>query len=655
MNITKRFLSILLFAAISVGVWALEQDDDGYYLIGSVQDWKDFAALVNNDKGYTVRNVRMTADINLGNDQTMIGRSYNGSYYHYDGTFDGQGHTLTINYTGTSLSVYYAPFCLVRNCTIKNLKVKSCISSYFRDDTWTYVGGLVGQSRSFPCNIENCHVNVDFASPYNTVYGGLVSYTEWSANISDCLIEGTVTGGDGRDYCCPFIGLINSSKTSSINNSLSTVTVTNVEVFNGAYYSGTVTINNCFSTPVGNLGTQQCYVWNDEQLADGYVAYKLQDNREDLIWGQLIGTDTAPLFTSEENKRVYRGGTNGLTNNPNQEIVGIKKDKDGIYLISNYFDWEDFSTIVEHNNDAKARMTTDVDLGSIQAKIGHPNASSPAYYYKGTFDGQGHTLTVHYIPDASDTDAMSSPFPNISEATIKNLHIAGTLENTTSCHSAPIGMCRSGTSTIEKVWSSLIVNDTKTSWDEVASLVSCVDGYSGGNLIMTDCLFTGTINSSGSYNGCFFGYTNSGGSTTVSNCLSLGLFNYSGSNYGFTNNSGPLTNCYVKQFPLTIPTEMQVTDATLSDATDKGITAKLNNGRTGYEAPWVLDPNTNQPMLKIFILNNFGITTGEAIQVTSDKKQVTCEVWYSISGQKLSGRPAERGFYIRNGKKIVVN
>ena len=250
---------------------------------------------------------------------------------------------------------------------------------------------------------------------------------------------------------------------------------------------------------------------------------------------------------------------------------------------------------------------------------------------------------------------MSSPFPNISEATIKNLHIAGTLENTTSCHSAPIGMCRSGTSTIEKVWSSLIVNDTKTSWDEVASLVSCVDGYSGGNLIMTDCLFTGTINSSGSYNGCFFGYTNSGGSTTVSNCLSLGLFNYSGSNYGFTNNSGPLTNCYVKQFPLTIPTEMQVTDATLSDATDKGITAKLNNGRTGYEAPWVLDPNTNQPMLKIFILNNFGITTGEAIQVTSDKKQVTCEVWYSISGQKLSGRPAERGFYIRNGKKIVVN
>ena len=29
--------------------------------------------------------------------------------------------------------------------------------------------------------------------------------------------------------------------------------------------------------------------------------------------------------------------------------------------------------------------------------------------------------------------------------------------------------------------------------------------------------------------------------------------------------------------------------------------------------------------------------------------------WYSIDGRRLSGRPAQRGVYIRNGKKMLIN
>lgn len=49
------------------------------------------------------------------------------------------------------------------------------------------------------------------------------------------------------------------------------------------------------------------------------------------------------------------------------------------------------------------------------------------------------------------------------------------------------------------------------------------------------------------------------------------------------------------------------------------------------------------------------IATGEAMQVTSDKSQVTSESWYTIDGRKLNGKPNAKGIYIHNGKKAIVN
>ena len=95
----------------------------------------------------------------------------------------------------------------------------------------------------------------------------------------------------------------------------------------------------------------------------------------------------------------------------------------------------------------------------------------------------------------------------------------------------------------------------------------------------------------------------------------------------------------------------QATTTTLSDGT---VTSGLNADRTGDNAPWIQDPVTNLPILKSFVSNNSGISTGEAIQVHSSKFIVQSESWYSISGQKLSGKPTAKGIYIRNGKKIIV-
>lgn len=69
------FLALLL--TMTQSAWALSQQD-GYYIIGSAQDLKDFAALVNS--GSTTANGKLIAPIDLqgseSNQWTPIGTGY---------------------------------------------------------------------------------------------------------------------------------------------------------------------------------------------------------------------------------------------------------------------------------------------------------------------------------------------------------------------------------------------------------------------------------------------------------------------------------------------------------------------------------------------------------------------------------------------------
>ena len=61
-------------------------------------------------------------------------------------------------------------------------------------------------------------------------------------------------------------------------------------------------------------------------------------------------------------------------------------------------------------------------------------------------------------------------------------------------------------------------------------------------------------------------------------------------------------------------------------------------------------------MLKSFVSKNSGISTG-FIPIENGKLEMENEAngWYSISGQKLKGKPAAKGIYIRKGKKVIIN
>ena len=269
----------------------------------------------------------------------------------------------------------------------------------------------------------------------------------------------------------------------------------------------------------------------------------------------------------------------------------IEQDSDGYYLIGSVQDWKNFAELVNSgtNTAANAKMIADVDLGDDQTYISpdwHGEFSN--LHYHGTFDGQGHTLTVHYNSDKY----FHTPFSQTSGATIKNLHVAGTIKSTSSGPSHMSGLISNsaGNDVIQNVWVSADITGGSHSWIECGAFIGC---NNCGNSTITDCLFTGSITTTGGNNGCFAGWVQSynPSSITTTNCLSTGTFNIGSGSVS----RGTLNNCYVKSYPYSIPSAMQVTDVQLADGT---IATALQADRS--EEIWVQDPVLGTPMLNIF-------------------------------------------------------
>ncbi|WP_155808425.1 hypothetical protein [Xylanibacter brevis] len=589
----------------------IAQDGEGYYLVGSVQNWKEFVVLSQMEaspKG------KLVADINLGDEQAKIA-TFEG------GIFDGQGHTITINLSTTTQ--YVGLFCDIIDATIKNLHVTGSINTTNR-----FVGGMVGRVYYGTSTIQNCWSSVNVTTTYSGdgVQGGMVGCVNGTLNISDCLYDGALNGSSAYTWG-GFVGWLYGS--TNISNCLFASDEMNVGAsYTATHVAGGGTITNCYYKNV--MGSAQGTEATTAELADGTTAYKLQNNRGDMVWGQRIGTDAMPVLTNDENYRVYRSKTGGYTNNPEEAYEGIQQDGEGNYLLGSLRDWQEFAEIVNSgtNAAANAKMTADIDLGDDQTHIGSVTEGAKPFY-EGVFDGQGHTLTVNYV---GGSNQIVAPFTHTSNATIKNLHVAGSIQSSYA-YIGVVGMAGSG-SLISKVWMSATMNTTQGGWVQSAAIA----GYCDGSI--QDCLFTGTYTSNGGgYMGGFYGYTNA--SPTITNCLSTGTFSQ-----GNWQGNGVHTNCYLKQYPTDLTQGCSwATDETLTNGT---IATSLQNGRG--EEVWVQDPITNQPMLALFA-NLVTLTDGDDLSALLTRAGKTCQVNYSRSYSEGKSSTVCMPFAFKRGSK----
>ena len=490
----------------------------------------------------------------------------------YSGTFDGQGHTLTINWnTGTSIRV--SPFQSVKNTTIKNLHVKGEIKSK-ADGLTGLINNVYGTT-----TISGCIIEVNLKA--KTILAGMVRLAIGNAKltITDCIVKGdfTVTkkGGKIRGFVCRQYG--NCTLTNCLY--LGTNNANNNE--NYTFAGDNTEVNNCYYlNPCGKAqGTQV----TAERLKSGEMAKLLQGDRTENVWGQTLGTDTIPQPTDDATKRVYevkfvyngevkatRYATNGqsihgglptaqdllgtgynphhyyaiafadgfnasTTVTADRQVTVSITEKD-CYEIASKADWQAFCALVEDGQTAvDAKMTKDVDLETDITMAG--TANKP---YAGTFDGQGHTLKIDW--NAGSVNDVA-PFGRVNGATIKNLRTEGSIRSDGYYLGGLIDEAAGGNITVANCVSAVNITSSYTS-DRCGAggLISFI--YTNTQVTITDCLVKGSINASGAGRKGMGGFVYSqNGTCTFNNCLYLGTNNAIAGSNTFTYNA-TINNCY---------------------------------------------------------------------------------------------------------------
>ena len=595
-------------ASLQHNIIVMRTDKNGTVLIKDAAEWKAFCKIVN-EKGRTNLNAKLEADIDLGGDIAMIGR-----YDHkYAGTFDGQNHTLTLNWNTGESDI--APFRRVDGATIKNLRTAGTIKS-----SGHFLAGLIDEASGDNNTISNCVSAVNITSSYTSDRcgaGGLISYIFPSARvtITDCLVKGAINGtGAGRKGIGGFVYTNNG--TCKLTNCLYAGTNNGSNEYSYTF-APNADITNCYY--LNACGTAQGEKITTDQLKNGEVAYKLQARRNNMVWGQELNKDTEPLLTADGAKRVrkveftynsqvkatryansgkaiygsmptftakdllgssynehhyysriaFEDGFNGSTTVNTDRTVAVTFNKKDYYEIASKENWKEFCDLVNGGQNAvDAKMTRNIDLGSGINRVGDANNK-----YSGTFDGQNHTLKL----DWSNTNGLLAPFYRVENATIRNLRTEGEINSSTNFLSGLAGNVY-GTTTISGCVSAVNITSTYNEGGcDAAGMVECV--RDNANVTITDCVVKGKINATtekGKENICGF-VNNQYGKCTLNNCLYAGENNGTRWSRTFAPYSGTtLNNCYY----LNPCGNAQGTKVTAEQLKSGEVTKKLQNNRT---------------------------------------------------------------------------
>ena len=249
--IKRKLLSMLvLLMTAATGAWAESQlptDASGAFLINSETDWNTFASEVIGGNTFSGKTVKLTEDICVTTMVAADGHAFNGS-------FDGGGHTLTVNYT--TAEQYAAPFHYTYGATIRNLKTVGTINTSGKN-----AGGVVGRNGTASIKLINVSSSVTINSSVSgsAYHGGLIGYAI-NATVQGCVFTGSLLGANSNQ-CGGLLGQKSGTNNSiaSFENCIfapSEITVGSTSSFTFAAAATNLTsFNNCYYTQT--LGSAQ--------------------------------------------------------------------------------------------------------------------------------------------------------------------------------------------------------------------------------------------------------------------------------------------------------------------------------------------------------------------------------------------------------------
>ena len=548
------------------------------YLIKNTDDWHKLYmnVLLNNTyrKHYKLTNdITLTDYVTSDLPSTMLGSTEEVSF---NGFFDGDGHTITLDYMDNSDKHYCGPFRVIKNARIENLHITGIIYKAKKK----HVGGLVG--KAYGSNyIENCRSSVTIIA--NTdgdgSHGGFLGDLRGgSTTFYSCIFDGKMEGSgstnsrttkwggfvgwvaDGKEanfYNCLFdpteihISNTNGSRTFARRNDGDDVTFTNSYYFQAlgssqAKHARSISGNEnvhmtSYSTStnphvynVSGITTYSNGFYNvNSGLEYGGVYYA---GNGDEVLLNLSQTGDAPTGTTENSFIATPGSLSGTQNPytltmPDANVTislapsdwnthaGTANDPYPIYTTEQ---WNLLANRVNNENQtysgkffklmADITVTETVSSGTPMTMVGSSDSKS----FQGTFDGNGHTLTLNYN-DTRDAD-FCAPFRYINNATIKNLHVDGTIYKTRDKNAGGLVGKAVGNNTISNCRSSVDIHFDKDG--DVSSGGFIGELRESGSTTFNNCLFDGKLRGANAYKwGGFVGWVASGRTANFNNCL----------------------------------------------------------------------------------------------------------------------------------------
>lgn len=658
------------------------------YLIGSDADWETFVSYINDKGGqYRYSYYKLTADIKV---TSMAGKNNDDNAF--KGIFDGNGHTMTLNLT-TDGSSYCAPFRYVGGSTFKRLHIAGKITS-----NSYYVASLVGYHRWGTLNIYNCWSSVDIVCTKktdNSFNAGFVGYS-YDSNINNCRFDGSLQGADA-DGCSGFVGQRNSNSSSmKISNCLFAPTQLTVATDNSYTfaYKSDVNTNNYYTTPlgkeqgtaIGNMtdsellnslgkgwekkGDKVVPVFDIKNLSTGSIecntfwAYTGEEVTvtpmvKDMDGNTVPSENYSVSFSPSPVKEVGQYTMTVASNTANgysgtlthqfevaQNISGTGT-KDDPYLITSTDDWNVFAKSVEGGIDYYNKFVKLTNNITISTMVGVCDESGNKPF-RGTFDGDNHTLTANITSTATGDDKNNqgvAPFHLIKQATIQNLTVAGQITSASKYAAGLVGWV-DGNYSRSYIKDCIVKATITTSADCAGGFVGNICYSDRNYLHFTNSVFAGHINNTSSDDnrraGGFCGY--GFGDSYFGNCLENGSYtNITYMNprnaYGVFSNDRVNSLYYVNKIAVNnkyIAKEYGCYQVANTAPADELYLKREIKGYQFYQSVWITGLNDSYPY-------NNGEEVSLAYELKTNSGQLTKDTDYTVT--LSSNAPAAVGTY----------
>ena len=570
---SRKLLGTCIMAfmlAVDMSAYALEKVN-GVYQIGTAEDFAEFAALVNG--GEKRANAILTADIDLGTDIDTY-KLYNGEYL---GSFDGAGHTITINFSdGTKDDQGPAIFRSVGNqALIKRLKVQGTITTSRQHAAGiaNYSGGVIrdcwadvtikcptamtdASAAAFvgQCNknslIENSVAKIAIDAVGSGRFGGVAAWADADrCHIANCLVINDNCNFDRSD-----------GKSAGLVRNDAKLVVVDLDTYNADSYhnrpAGAVANNYVVDNFGGeNKGTT---VITTADIESGKICFQLNSDQKQIRWKQNLGTDPYPVpavFRSEG--QVYASASTNCqgkaegevtySNTPNNSIATAHTyDKYGVCTTCGQFNWNCFdfndperydpadrSFLINSGDDLflaegwnrlqngckfNLKLTNDVECKPESGQL----IFNSNDWIESNFNGQGHTLTIEMVDINEECAALFPRWYNVNGgAVIENLVLHGTINTNSRNAGSVFGRDYGSNNKVRNVFSDVTINATHKGDCSHGGFFNC----GGNNTTLENCIYAGEINGvEGSEAvGGFCGWASGGNSLT--NCAFIGKIN----------------------------------------------------------------------------------------------------------------------------------